>query len=103
MTDKTYSLKSGKGGAAISVRVNPRSPKNEISEILQDGTIKVRLTAPPVDGKANQALIEFIAKVLDVKTNQVDIVAGQTGKDKLITITGLNPEEVQQRILAQIK
>jgi len=103
MTPKTFNMKSGSGGAAISVRVNPRSPKNEISGVLDDGTIKVRLTAAPVDGKANQALIEFIAKVLGVKTSQVDIVAGQTGKDKLITITGLNPEEVQQRILAQVK
>lgn len=102
MADRQFHLHPGKGGAAISVRVTPRCSKNEISDILDDGTIKVRLTAAPVDGKANQALIEFLAKALDVKTNQVEIVAGHTGKDKLITITGLKPEEVQKRILPHI-
>jgi uncharacterized protein (TIGR00251 family) len=102
MTGRNFNLHGGKGGAAISVRVSPRSPKNEISEILDDGTVKIRLTAPPVDGKANQALIEFVAKLLDVKTSQIEIVAGQTGKDKLLTIIGLRPEEVQKRILANM-
>lgn len=100
MAEKRYNFKEGKGGAAISVRVTPRSSKNEISEILEDGTIKIKLTAPPVDGKANEALIDFLAKVLNIKANQLDIVAGQTGRDKLITITGLRPEEVHQKIMA---
>jgi len=100
MAEKRYNFKEGIGGAAISVRVTPRSSKNEISEILEDGTIKIKLTAPPVDGKANEALIEFLAKVLNIKANQLDIVAGQTGRDKLITITGLRPEEVHKRIMA---
>jgi uncharacterized protein (TIGR00251 family) len=102
MTERSFHLHPGKGGAAISIRVTPRSPKNEISEILDDGTIKIRLTAPPVEGKANEALIEFVAKILDVKTHQVEIVAGQTGRDKLLTITGLKPEEVQRRIYAHL-
>jgi uncharacterized protein (TIGR00251 family) len=98
MTERKFHLKSEKGGAAISVRVTPRSPKNEISEILDDGTVKIRLTAPPVDRKGNQALVEFLAKVLNVRVNQLEVVAGLTGRDKLVTITGLNPEEVQSKI-----
>ena len=93
-------VKEVKGGAAISGRVTPRSSKNEIVEIMDDGTIKVKITAPPVDGKANQALLEFLGKALGIKANQLEVVAGQTGRDKLITITGLGPEEVQQKIVA---
>lgn len=103
MRDRNFNLQSGKGGAAISVRVTPRSPKNEITEVLENGTIKIRLNAPPVDGKANQALIEFLAKTLEIKVAQIDIIAGQTSKDKLLTITGLRPEDVQQKIMSQIK
>jgi uncharacterized protein len=103
MKERDFNLQSGKGGAAISVRVTPRSPKNEITEILDNGTIKIRLNAPPVDGKANQALIEFLAKMLEVKPAQIDIIAGLTSKDKLLTITGLRPEDVQQKIMNQLK
>ena len=102
MYERKLQLKEGKGGAAISVRVTPRSSKNEITEVLDDGTIKVKITAPPVDGKANQVLLEFLGKVLGIKANQLEVVAGQTGRDKLITITGLRPEEVQQKIVAYL-
>ena len=95
-------MHSGKTGAAITVRVTPRMSKNEISEILNDGTVKIRLTAPPVDGKANQALIEFLASILDVKPANIEIVAGQTGRDKLLTVMGLSAEDVQVKILNNI-
>jgi uncharacterized protein len=102
MADRNFKLHSGKSGSAITVRVSPRSSKNEITDILDDGTVKVRLTAPPVDGKANQALIEYMAKVLDVKPGSIEIVAGLTSKDKLLTIIGLKPEEVQQKLVKLI-
>lgn len=103
MADKReFNLHSGKSGAAITVRVTPRSSRNEISEILEDGTVKVRLTAAPVEGKANESLVEFLAKVLDVSKSAVEIVAGMTGREKLVTILGLTPEEVQKRILRNL-
>ena len=99
---RNFNLHGGKTGAAITVRVSPRMAKNEISEILNDGTIKIRLTAPPVDGKANQALIEFLADLLSVKPANIEIVAGQTGRDKLITVIGLSADEVHAKIMASI-
>lgn len=86
----------------MAVRITPRMAKNEISEILDDGTVKIRLTAPPVDGKANQALIEFLAKTLNVPPSSIEIIAGQTSRDKLISIMSLNSDQVQQRILQSI-
>ncbi len=99
---REFNLHNGTGGSAITVRVTPRSARNEISEILSDGTVKIRLTAAPVDGKANETLIEFLSKTLKIAKSDIEIVAGQTGREKLITVLGLNPEEVQKRILQNL-
>jgi uncharacterized protein (TIGR00251 family) len=93
---------NGSLGSAIAVRVTPRSSRNEISEILNDGTIKIRLTASPVEGKANAELIKFLAGVLNIPQDRIEIVAGQTGKDKLITILGMDTKDVHNTILQHL-
>jgi uncharacterized protein (TIGR00251 family) len=102
MTPKQFNLHNGKKGAALAIRVTPRASKNEIAEVLSDGTVKIRLTAPPVEGKANEALIEFLAKVLDVAPSKLEIVAGATGRDKLISILDLDAETVHKKIIAHL-
>jgi hypothetical protein len=102
MTERHFRLHDGQKGAALAVRVTPRSSKNEVAEILSDGTVKIRLTAPPVEGKANQALVEFLAEVLDVPRTRIDIVAGETGRDKLVSIVGLDADTVHNRILQRL-
>lgn len=94
-----FKLHDGVGGAALNVRVTPRSRRNEIAGVRSDGTLKIRITAPPVDGKANAALVKFLADVLGVRRPRVEIVAGHTGLDKIISIIDMSAEEVQQRIL----
>ena len=98
-----HKLSDGRGGAALAIRVTPRASRNEIVEILPDNTIKIRLTAPPIDGKANEALIEFLSKVLSVPKTRIDIVAGQTGRDKLVTIIDMDSSEAQELILKQME
>jgi uncharacterized protein (TIGR00251 family) len=61
---------------------------------MDDGTLKIRLAAPPVDGAANRALIEFLAQMLGIAINQIDIIAGETSERKLISLVGIRPEEV---------
>jgi hypothetical protein len=102
MKERNFNLHDGKTGAAITVRITPRSSRDEISEILDDGTVKVRLTAAGNEEKANQALLVFLAKVLGVNTGQLEIVAGLSGNDKLITITDLDKTLVHERILQNI-
>jgi uncharacterized protein (TIGR00251 family) len=99
---KTNRLHHGNSGSALAVRVIPRSPRNEVAGILDDGTVKIRLTSPPVDGKANRALIKFLAGLLDIKASQVEIVAGMTGRNKLIVINGLGAQYVDEKILNSI-
>ena len=99
MTAREYHFHNGEKGAAIAVRVTTRARKNEIVEIQNNGTIKIRITASPVNGKANKALTEFLAKVLDIPKSHIEIIAGLTGRDKLISILDMSPQVVQSKIL----
>jgi uncharacterized protein (TIGR00251 family) len=99
---RQFNLHNGQTGAAITVRVTPHAKKNEIHGIMEDGTVKIRITSAPVEGQANEALLKFLADLLDVRANQLEIIAGQTGKDKLISVVGLDAKTVQERIMAHV-
>lgn len=103
MSARRFNFHHGERGAALAIRVTPRSSKNEISGIQSDGTVKIRLTSPPVEGRANEALIEFLAGVLDVSRSKIEIIGGHTGRDKLVSILDLDADEVQARILKHLK
>jgi uncharacterized protein (TIGR00251 family) len=96
---RKYQLHDGKRGAALTVRVTPRARKSEFAGIMEDGTVRVRIKEPPVEGKANQALIAFLAKVLGVRKSRIEIVAGETGLDKIVAVESMSAEEVQNRIM----
>lgn len=81
----------------FSIKVHPRAKKNALVGELGD-TLKVALTAPPLAGKANQACIDFIAKLLKVPRSSVTIAAGQTSRRKVIRIVGLSAAEVEKRL-----
>jgi uncharacterized protein (TIGR00251 family) len=102
MGSRSFHLHNGKTGAALVVRVTPRASKNEIVDILSDGTVKIHLTAPPVEGKANEALLKFLAKVLDVPLKQLELVAGVGGRDKLISVIDLDADTLHKKIVAHI-
>ncbi|HLA08155.1 MAG TPA: DUF167 domain-containing protein [Anaerolineales bacterium] len=102
MVDRKFKLHSGKKGSALAVRVTPRASRNEIVEMLDDGTIKIRIAAPPADNEANVALIEFMADILGVPKSRLDIVAGLSGRDKLISVVDMDVETAHQRIVAHM-
>ena len=103
MAQRDYKLHNGKKGAALAIRVTPRASRNEIVEILADGTVKIRLTAPPVEGKANEALIKFLADILGVAQSRIEIVAGANGKDKLVSILDMDARTVHSKILQNLQ
>lgn len=93
-----FKITEGKGGVVFAVRVVPRASKNEIAGVHGDA-LKVRLTAPPVEGRANEALIAFLAQRLGVRKSQVEIVAGGTSRRKMVRVSGLSTQEVETRLL----
>ncbi len=70
----------------ISITVLPRSSRNEIVGEMADGTLKVKLTAPPVDGSANSALIDFLSDEWDIPKSRMRIVSGRSSRKKIIEI-----------------
>ncbi len=81
--------------ATLSVRIQPRASKNEIVA-REGGGIKIRLTAPPVDGAANEALIRFLSDILSVPKSQIEIVSGHASRDKIVRISGISPGDAER-------
>jgi uncharacterized protein (TIGR00251 family) len=69
---------------------------------MDNGRVKIRLTAPPVDGKANEALLKFLAKLLDVSIKQLKVVAGANGRNKLILVMEMDANMLHKIILDHI-
>ena len=80
------------GSISFAVKVHPRAKKNAITGELGDA-LKLALTAPPVEGKANQACIEFFANLLKLPRSSVTIAAGQSSRNKLVRIAGISAAE----------
>jgi uncharacterized protein len=85
------------GGVIFTIKVHPRAKRNAITGEVGDA-LKVALTAPPVDGKANDACIEFFAKFLKVPRSSVTIAAGETSRNKVIRVTNLSADEIRRRL-----
>jgi uncharacterized protein (TIGR00251 family) len=85
------------GGCVVNVRVIPRASKNQIQGVLGDA-LKIRLQAPPVDGKANEALVRFLAETLNVPTRSISLLSGETGRSKRVLLTGLHEKEARGRM-----
>lgn len=99
---RKYRLHDGKKGAALAVRVTPRASRNEIVAIQSDGTVKIHLTAPAHEGKANEQLVEFLAEILGVAKSRIEIVAGANGRDKLVSVLNMDAQNVHNRIVGHL-
>ncbi|BCB97210.1 UPF0235 protein [Dissulfurispira thermophila] len=87
-----------KDGIIIQVKVTPRSSKREIAGV-EGNIIRIKLTAPPVGGAANEQLIELLSKTLSIKKGNIEIVKGDSSRCKIIKIKGLSEEVLKMRIL----
>jgi uncharacterized protein (TIGR00251 family) len=90
-------IQESREGVRIEVKVQPRSSRNQIAG-EHDGALKVKLTAPPVEGEANQALIKFLARSLKISRKNVVLIRGETARNKLIEIKGLSKEKLLQTL-----
>jgi uncharacterized protein (TIGR00251 family) len=91
-------LRETAGGTLLSVKLQPRASANEICAPLGD-ELKIKITAPPVDAAANQALVEFLAEKLNCSRGKVELVRGHTSRHKTLLLHGFKPETVCQKIV----
>ncbi len=90
------------GAVSFAVRAQPRSSREAI-EGVREGALRVALTAPPVEGEANTALVALLAKTLRVPKRDVAVVAGTSNRSKRLRIVGLTVDEVRERLAAVVK
>jgi len=95
---RKFEITRAEGGSAFPVWVVPNARRNEVVGV-HGGAIKIRITASPVEGAANEALLRFLAQRLGVRENQLEIVAGATSRRKMVSVVGLSPHEVESRLL----
>lgn len=82
-------------GVRMSIRVQPRASASELAGVFGDA-VKVRLTAPPVEGAANEALVEFLAGTFGIPRRAVTIVSGARSRSKIVELTGITEERVRR-------
>ena len=91
------SVQESSNGVTFTVKIHPRAKKNAITGEFGD-TLKLSLAAPPIDGKANEACIEFFAKLLKVPRSSVTIASGQSNRKKVIRVVGVSAAEIRKSI-----
>jgi uncharacterized protein len=90
-------LRDADGGITVRVRVQPRASRDALSG-EREGALVVRLTAPPVEGAANEALARFLGKALGVSPSAVRVVSGTTGRNKLVSVAGIDAAAARERL-----
>ncbi len=90
-------IRDSAAGATFAVKVHPRARKDAITGEVGDA-LKVALTAPPVEGRANDAVVEFFAKLLRVPRSSVTIAAGESSRQKVIRVAGLSAAAIAERL-----
>ncbi len=90
-------VKESNGAVSFGVKVHPRAKKNAITGELGEA-LKISLTTPPVEGRANEACIEFFAKLLKVPRSSVTIASGLTSRNKVVRVAGVTGQFVRERL-----
>lgn len=92
-----HAIEQKDGFALLSVRVQPKSSRNDII-INSNNSIKIALTAPPVEGEANKALCQFVAKHLGLPKSAVTLVSGEKSREKKLRVDGINSVEIWENL-----
>ncbi|MDK2980053.1 MAG: uncharacterized protein PWQ55_400 [Chloroflexota bacterium] len=85
----------------VNVRVQPSAKKDEISGWMDDGTLKVRVRGKPVEGKANQSLVNFLSKALGVSKSNIEILSGDKSRNKRLQISGIDRSAIDHYLSEQ--
>jgi hypothetical protein len=96
-------MAEGSNNTKLKIRVTPRAKRDEVYYILEDGTVKVRLTAPPVEGKANKALIKYFSGIFEIPRSRIEILTGFKSRNKLVAIQGMDSVEIYNKLNGIVK
>jgi uncharacterized protein (TIGR00251 family) len=88
-------IQASQSGISFAVKVHPRAKKNAITGVVGDA-LKLSLTSPPVDGRANQACIEFFAELFKVSRSSVTIADGESSRNKVVRVAGVTADPLRQ-------
>jgi hypothetical protein len=94
-------LRETPGGTLLSVKLQPRASKNEIGTTLGD-ELRIKVTAPPVDAAANEALVKLLVGQLDCARGRVELIRGHKSRHKVVKLHGFTPEEAIKKLLADV-
>jgi uncharacterized protein (TIGR00251 family) len=97
MQSPSYPDRTRRFEVRFAVRLTPRAGADRIDGVNEEGVLQARVSAPPVGGAANAALVKLIAEELDVARNSVRLVAGAAGRQKLIVVEGISPDTITAR------
>lgn len=89
-------VRTSKAGAPFDLRVSPGAAKNSVEGVYGEGVIRLKISAPPVDGKANSETESFLAELLEVSRSRVSVVKGASSRDKTELVQGAEPEKIQK-------
>lgn len=92
-----FQVKEFKKGLAFEIQVTPHASRAEITG-LQDGALKLKVTAQPVDGAANEACLKLLAKALKLKKSQMEILAGEKSRKKIVLVKDINKKDLEEKI-----
>jgi uncharacterized protein (TIGR00251 family) len=92
-------IRNIEAGASFRVRVQPRAKRNAVAGEIA-GALKIAVTAPPIEGAANAACMEFVAKLLKAPRGSISIAAGATSRNKVLVVAGMTPAELRSRLCA---
>ncbi len=91
-----------KGGCSFQVQVVPRASRTQIMGV-KEGAIRLRVAAPPVDGRANEACLEFFARLLGTAKSNIRILRGHQNKKKTLLVEGIGPDQLSQRLFETLE
>ena len=92
-------LKEHEGGVIVEILLQPRASRNELAGV-QGGRLKIKVTSPPIEGKANEKLCEFLADLMGIGKKRVQVIAGHTARVKRVSIADISLDDVRKKLLA---
>ena len=95
-------VRGSKNGALLNLKVSPRARSTSLEGMHGDDALKLRVAAPPVDGRANDEIEKFLAEVFEVSLSSVEVVRGASGRNKTVLFRGVELSEIRRRLSAMI-